>query len=127
MVADRGAFQDNSWKLISSGAPFAMSNIYGISKLDEQEIRARDRTCVYCRKSMKKSRRSFGATIEHFNNNGPFDEKHNLAICCRGCNSSKGTKELLAWLKTDYCLKKKINEKTVSRAVTDYMRLKTPC
>ena len=104
-----------------------MSNRYGISEKDEQEIRARDKTCVYCRKLMKKSRRSFGATMEHFNNDGPFNEKHSIAICCRGCNSSRGAKELLAWFATDYCRKKNINVKTVSKPVGDYMRLVKLC
>ncbi len=99
-----------------------MSNRYGISEKDEQEIRARDKTCVYCRKLMKKSRGSVGATIEHFNNDGPFNEKFNVAICCRGCNSSKGTMRLSVWFKTSYCRKKKINEKTVSKPVKEYMR-----
>jgi 5-methylcytosine-specific restriction endonuclease McrA len=101
-----------------------MSNTYNISEKDEQEIRARDKTCVYCRILMKRGAGSSGATIEHFNNDGPFDEKYNVAICCRGCNSSKGAKELLAWFETDYCHKKKINDKTVSKPVKEYMRLK---
>ena len=100
-----------------------VSNTHGISVKVEQEIRARDKVCVYCRKVMKKSRRSFGATIEHFNNDGPFNEKRSLAVCCRGCNSSRGAKELLAWFATDYCRKKNISVKTVSKPVRDYMRL----
>jgi hypothetical protein len=32
-----------------------MANTYGISKKDEQEIRARDKTCVYCGVLMKQS------------------------------------------------------------------------
>src|SRR5579859_1579386 len=104
-----------------------MSNTYSISEEDEQEIRARDKTCVYCCKVMKKSRRSFGATIEHFNNDGPFHKKFNIAICCRGCNSSKGTKRLLAWFETPYCHEKKISGKTVSKPVRDYMRLMKLC
>jgi hypothetical protein len=110
-----------------NGGRKTMSNTYGISDKDEQEIRARDKTCVYCHKLMKKSRRSFGATIEHFNNDGPFEKRFNLAICCRGCNSSKGIKKLLAWFKTDYCYKKNINVKTVSKPVGDYMRLMKLC
>ncbi len=64
------------------------------------------------------------ATIEHFNNDGPFDKKYNVAICCRRCNSSRRDKSLSDWFKTEYCLKKKINEKTVSKPVKEYMRLK---
>ena len=57
-----------------------MSNTYGISKQDEQEIRARDKTCVYCGILMKQSPHAMaasGATIEHFNNDGPFKKKYN--------------------------------------------------
>src|ERR1700733_14357132 len=72
-----------------------MSNPYGISEKDEPQIRARDKICVYCRILMKHyphAMGALGATIEHFNNNGPFEKKYNVAICCRRCNSSKGTK-----------------------------------
>ena len=62
-----------------------------------------------------------GATIEHFNNDGPFERKCNAAICCRRCNSSKGTKTLLVWFKTPYCQEKKINEETVAKPVKEYM------
>jgi len=104
-----------------------MSNTYGISDQVEREIRARDKKCVYCHTPMKQSSRAKGpteATIEHFNDDGPFDKKYNVAICCRGCNSSKRTKSLSAWFKTPYCLKKKINEKTVSKPVKEFLRLK---
>jgi hypothetical protein len=104
-----------------------MSNTYDISNQDEREIRARDRTCVYCRVLMKQhphAMRASGATIEHFDNDGPFDKKYNAAICCRRCNSSKGTKTLLAWFKTPYCREKGINTKAVSQPVQEFMRLK---
>jgi hypothetical protein len=65
-----------------------------------------------------------GATIEHFNNDGPLGKKYNVAICCRRCNSSKGTMSLSAWFKTPYCLERKISEKTVSKPAKEYIRLK---
>ena len=102
------------------------SNKYGISKEDEREIRARDKTCVYCHISMKRhsdARRASEATIEHFNNDGPFDKKFNVAICCRGCNSSKGSKTLLVWFKSPYCRERKISAETVSKPVKEYLRL----
>lgn len=107
-------------------SPGTMSNAYGISEQDEQVIRARDKTCVYCGILMKQSPDAmgpFGATIEHFNNDGPFDEKYNVAICCRRCNSSKGTMKLSAWFMTPYCCGKKINKFTVSMPVKKFMRL----
>jgi hypothetical protein len=105
-----------------------MSNKYGISKQHEQEIRARDKTCVYCGVLMKQYPHAMGAagaTIEHFNNDGPLKEKYNLAICCRRCNSSKGTVKLSAWFKTLYCRERKINKETVSKSVKEYLRLQT--
>jgi 5-methylcytosine-specific restriction endonuclease McrA len=105
-----------------------MSNTYGISMQDEREIRARDKTCVYCQIVMKQRPHAMaasGATIEHFNNDGPFEKKYNVAICCRRCNSSKGTMSLSAWFKTPYCREKKINEETVSEPVKEYLRLKS--
>ena len=106
-------------------AKIHMSNTYGISDEVEKEIRARDKTCVYCRKPMKKHPRKMdasGPTLEHFNNDGPLRKKYNLAICCRGCNSSKGTKKLSPWFKTPYCIEKNINPKTVAKPVKEYMR-----
>lgn len=106
-----------------------MSNTYGLSKEDEREIRARDKTCVYCGVLMKQHPHAMGAsgaTIEHFNNDGPFEKKYNVAICCRRCNSSKKAMKLSAWFKTPYCRKKKINGETVSKPVREYMRLEKP-
>jgi 5-methylcytosine-specific restriction endonuclease McrA len=107
-------------------SPRTMSNTYGISENDEREIRARDKTCVYCGVLMKQSPHatgSSGATLEHFNNDGPLSKRYNVAICCRGCNSSKGTMGLSVWFKTPYCRNKKINRETVSKLVKEYMRL----
>jgi len=103
-----------------------MSNTYGISEEVETQIRARDKTCVYCRIRMRRRSRARGAsdaTIEHFNNNGPFTKKYNLAICCRGCNSSKGTKTLSAWFKTPYCGRKGVQEGKVAEPVKRYIRM----
>src|SRR5216683_296992 len=97
-----------------AGGRSSMSNTYDISKQDEREIRARDKRCVYCGILMKQHAHAMsasGATIEHFNNDGPFDKKYNVAICCRRCNSSKGTKGLSVWFKTAYCDANKINAK----------------
>ena len=65
-----------------------------------------------------------GATIEHFNNEGPLKKKYNVAICCRRCNSSRRDKSLSDWFKTEYCLKKKINEKTAAEPVKEFLLLR---
>ncbi len=104
-----------------------MSNRYGILEKDEEEIRARDKTCVYCHKAMKKCSSAKGmrcdlATIEHLSNDGPFDEKSNVAICCGSCNASRRNKELLDWFETPYCIERNINKETVAEPVKKYIR-----
>ena len=101
-----------------------MANTYGISHRDEQRIRARDKRCVYCGVRLKKSPPRQSATIEHFNNDGPFSRYYNIAICCRACNSSKGEKKLLKWLASPYCQRKGITQQTVAKVVREYLRMK---
>jgi hypothetical protein len=101
-----------------------MANSYGIADRDERRIRARDKRCVYCGVKLKKSPWCDSATIEHFNNDGPFTKYYNIAVCCRACNSSKGVKKLLAWLDSAYCQKKGITKHTVANVVREYLRKK---
>jgi hypothetical protein len=57
-----------------------MSNVFAIPRKDEEELRARDKKCVYCRKVMRtydeikatKGKLADQATIEHLNFDGPF-------------------------------------------------------
>jgi len=99
-----------------------MANSYGISDRDERTIRARDKCCVYCGVRLKRRPWRHSATIEHFNNNGPFTRLWNIAMCCRGCNSSKGTHKLSIWLASVYCRKKKIGYDSVADVVRKYLR-----
>jgi hypothetical protein len=105
-----------------------MPNRYGISEEVEKEIGARDKRCVYCHVLLQHypyAMSASGATIEHFNNDGPFDKKYNVAFCCRRCNSSKGTQKLSDWFDTAYCKnrKREINARTVAKPVKEYIRL----
>lgn len=103
-----------------------MANKYGISKKDEEEVRARDKNCVYCHKKMtlprKGTKQGNWATIEHMNDKAPWNDPKTISICCGSCNSSRrmGFKK---WFKTRYCLDRGINEKTVAKPVRDYMRM----
>jgi hypothetical protein len=112
-----------------------MSNSFGISRQDEDALRARDKTCVYCRKVMKthaeikeaQGKRADEATIEHLNFAGPFHvrdglKREDLVICCRGCNSSRGERRLSDWFKQDYCVRRNINEDSVAEPVVRYLR-----
>ena len=111
-----------------------------ITKYDIQQeqldiIVARDKDCVYCHKTMISpydiAHRSDSVTIEHLNHRSDwysvqdFNSKNLpvypiVAICCGACNSSRGSKPLLKWFKTDYCQKWNINLDTVSEVVRDY-------
>ena len=90
----------------------------------EKEIRGRDNTCVYCGVQMVEkgpqggSRRAV-ATWEHIINDATIVTRENIARCCAACNSSKGTKDLIYWLQSDYCTTHGITENTVAKVLKD--------
>src|SRR5947199_10141507 len=98
-----------------------MANSYGISERDEQRIRARDKRCVYCGAKFRKSPRRYWPTIEHFNNDGPFDEYFNIGLCCWGCNSSNRRQGLSEWLDSATCRPKKITCRAWAKIVPNYI------
>jgi len=102
-------------------------NRWNIPKDIEEEIRERDKNCVYCGISLLKriSRgrsRKHVATWEHIINNARIVTRENIARCCAGCNSSKGTKSLSDWIQSDYCKKKGINQHSVADVVKKALR-----
>lgn len=101
-------------------------NRWGIPRGLEERVKARDRLCVYCRVVMRRFPRSRGvpankATWEHIDNDGPASAA-NIVLCCEACNTSKGTKDLVRWFESDYCVKKNISAKTVSMVVKKWLR-----
>jgi hypothetical protein len=109
-----------------------MSN-FGIPYNELLKVRSRDKQCVYCHKEMiypfTHNKQRDCATIEHLNFKKPFYWKEGLqikdiAICCGGCNSSRGAKKLSDWFKTEYCIARNINEKTVAEPVKEYLNRK---
>jgi len=102
-----------------------MKNKYGLSEDRLSEIRKRDKSCVYCHKTMLSSGscgfRGDWATIEHLNHLPPWNNADTVAICCGSCNSSRGNKTILEWFDTNYCIEKNINTKTVKQPVKDYI------
>lgn len=63
-----------------------MSNNYGLPENRLNEIRDRDKTCVYCHKIMNQPSiggfRGDWATIEHLNYLPPWNNPDTVAICC---------------------------------------------
>lgn len=102
-------------------------NRWGIPKELEEEVRVRDKTCVYCgiplfERSPRNGARKHMAAWEHIINDARIVTRENIARCCVGCNSSKGTKLLADWMQSDYCKKKGIDEHTVAAIVREALQ-----
>jgi 5-methylcytosine-specific restriction endonuclease McrA len=96
-----------------------LANNWNIPAGLEQEIRARDTVCVYCRQpftSTKVAKRS-AASWEHIVNDETIITLENIALCCCGCNASKGQKGLSLWLQSDYCKTHGIGPDTVAPVI----------
>jgi biotin synthase-like enzyme len=86
-------------------------NNWNIPDWLENEVKDRDRNCVYCHiefESSNKNRKA-KATWEHIINDARIISRENIARCCVSCNASKGTKKLFDWLDSDYCKNRGIN------------------
>ena len=97
-------------------------NRWGIPKALQEEVKMRDKTCVYCGVHLLDVPRINGsrkqvATWEHIINDVKIVTRENIARCCAGCNSSKGIKSLAEWIQSDYCKRKGINKNTVASVV----------
>lgn len=97
----------------------------------ERQIRLRDKVCVYCGKNMKNNHPKDKPTREHLNNilhsipsqcAKDCNTIQTLAICCHSCNTSRGAKHYWDWFKSPYCIKNKINKRTVANVVKKYMK-----
>lgn len=102
-------------------------NNWGIPQWLEQEVKERDKVCVYCgirmnEKTPTQGSRKKVATWEHIINDARIVTRENIARCCFGCNSSKGAKILSDWLQSDYCKRNGINKNTVSGVVKKALR-----
>ncbi len=96
-----------------------MANNWNIPDLLEKEVRERDKTCVYCGVKftpVKISKKS-AASWEHIINDAQIINRDNIALCCCGCNSSKGQKCLSEWLQSKYCKERGITSETVAPIV----------
>ena len=85
-------------------------------------MRERDTDCVYCREPMIKlvtlgASQKAVATWVHIVNDARIVTRENIALCCAGCNSSKGVKPLALWLESRYCKRRGITRDTVATIV----------
>lgn len=96
-----------------------MANNWNIPDWLEQEVRQRDINCVYCGCEFtpaKVSKRT-AASWEHIINDASIITRDNIALCCCGCNSSKGQKKLSDWIDSKYCHEKGITRENVAEII----------
>ena len=103
-------------------------NRWGIPEWLEEEVKARDKTCVYCGVRLidqmpPRGPRKALATWEHIINDASIVTRENIARCCFACNSSKGTKKLSDWMNSNYCKKLGINKDTVAEIVKHALKI----
>ena len=83
------------------------------------EVLARDVRCIYCSRefSFAGPRASF-PSWEHIVNDLTIVNAQNIALCCVGCNASKGRKALEAWLESAYCKERDITLSSMAPIAT---------
>ena len=94
-------------------------NRWGIPQWLEAEVIGRDGRCVYCGSSfagLDGPRRS-RASWEHIINDAQIVTRENIALCCIGCNASKGARSLESWLSSRYCVARGISGESVAPVV----------
>jgi hypothetical protein len=100
---------------VMSDASPPMPNRWNIPAWLEREVVERDRSCIYCGfsfalASVRRERPSW----EHIVNDAEIVTRENIALCCIGCNASKGTKSLDVWLRSRYCLERGISPYSIA-------------
>jgi hypothetical protein len=96
-----------------------MANNWNIPSWLEELVRERDKVCVYCGReftSVNISRKT-AISWEHIINDATIITKENIALCCIGCNASKGQKQLSVWLQSEYCNRSGITPESVATVV----------
>ena len=62
------------------------------------------------------------ATWEHIINDSSIVTRENIALCCCGCNASKGAKLLSEWLQSKYYAERGITPDTVADVIKQALR-----
>src|SRR6478735_298061 len=98
-----------------------MANNWNIPAWLESEVRKRDKVCVYCgvKFTPTKISKKSAASWEHIINDAKIITRENIALCCCGCNASKGQKQLSLWLQSKYCCERGITAETVAPIIRE--------
>lgn len=93
-----------------------MANQWGIPKEVEEAVHKRDLRCVYCNCEFgveRAKKRSW----EHIINDVTISTIENIALCCIGCNASKGAKLLSQWLESEGAKRRGVSQETLAPVV----------
>ena len=99
-------------------------NRWNIPDSLEREITERDRCCIYCGVDFttRGGSRRDTPSWEHIINDADIISRENIARCCIGCNASKGTKDIVEWLESQYCRTRGITRKSVASIVRSFLK-----
>jgi hypothetical protein len=94
-------------------------NRWGIPSWLEREVLQRDTACVYCGVEFGQvdTPRRARPSWEHIVNDARITTRENIALCCIGCNASKGQRDVGVWLTGSYCAAKGITAESVAPIV----------
>ena len=106
----------NTYSQDKIGMDLILSNRWGIPEDVETAVMKRDTSCVYCGCQFS-SDRSTKYSWEHIVNDINIATLDNFALCCVGCNASKGAKPLQVWLESENAKRRGITEETLSDVV----------
>jgi len=97
-------------------------NKWGIPAHIEKAVLERDKNCVYCRCDFSDNIRKRKPSWEHIINDIRITDIDNIARCCVGCNASKGSKLLLDWFQSNYCLKNNITLESSAEVIRTHVK-----
>lgn len=93
-----------------------MANRWGIPQEVESFVLSRDKICVYCGAEFT-AERKFKPSWEHIINDVSIATVENIALCCVGCDASKGNKLLTDWLNSDNAKKRGVRKENLAQVV----------
>jgi 5-methylcytosine-specific restriction endonuclease McrA len=98
-----------------------MANRWGISKHVEDVVLARDGSCVYCGIKFGNERKT-ARSWEHIVNDVEIATVENIALCCVGCNASKGSKTLRDWIDSTNAKRRGVSLQSIAPIVKNALR-----
>lgn len=102
-------------------ANISTRNQWGIPPALAAAVIERDTVCIYCGVTFDRATRATAPSWEHIVNDESIITLENIALCCIGCNASKGVKSLADWLATDYCRQRGITAATIAPVARSHL------